>query len=39
MARLTQLHSPIAAWLRDQAFRHMPEDEMRKVTEAMAQGD
>ena len=39
MSRLTQLHSPIAAWLRDQAFTHMPEKEMEKVTLAMAAGE
>ena len=39
MSRLTQLHSPIAAWLRDQAFLHMPEKEMEKVALAMAAGE
>ena len=39
MSRLTQLHSPIAAWLRDQAFAHMPEKEMQKVALAMAAGN
>ena len=39
MSRLTQLHSPIAAWLRDQAFLHMPEKEMEKVALAMAAGN
>ena len=39
MSRLTQLHSPLAAWLRDQAFLHMPEKEMEKVALAMAAGD
>ena len=39
MSRLTQLHSPIAAWLRDQAFSHMPEKEMEKVAVAMAAGE
>ncbi|MDG2304741.1 MAG: FAD-dependent monooxygenase [Candidatus Binatia bacterium] len=39
MARLTQLHSSFAAWLRDQAFLHMPPEEVEKVTEAMASGD
>lgn len=39
MSRLTQLHSPIAAWLRDQAFAHMPEKEMQKVALAMAEGN
>ena len=39
MSRLTQLHSPIAAWLRDQAFTHTPEQEMEKVALAMAAGE
>jgi 2-polyprenyl-6-methoxyphenol hydroxylase-like FAD-dependent oxidoreductase len=39
MSRMTQLHSPIAAWLRDQAFFHMPEKEMEKVALAMASGE
>jgi len=39
MSRLTQLHSPIAVWLRDQAFSHMPEKEMEKVAVAMAAGE
>lgn len=39
MSRLTQLHSPLAAWLRDQAFLHMPEKEMEKVALAMAAGE
>ena len=39
MARLTQLHSSFAAWLRDQAFLHMPEKETEKVTREMASGE
>ena len=39
MSRMTQLHSPFAAWLRDQAFIHMPEKEMEKVALAMAAGE
>lgn len=39
MARLTQLHSPFAAWLRDQAFLHMPEEDTKRVTQEMASGD
>lgn len=38
MSRMTQLHSPFAAWLRDQAFLHMPEKETEKVTREMASG-
>ena len=38
MARMTQLHSPLAAWLRDQAFLHMPAEEIDKVTKEMASG-
>jgi len=38
MARLTQLHSSFAAWLRDQAFRHMPVAETERVTREMASG-
>jgi 2-polyprenyl-6-methoxyphenol hydroxylase-like FAD-dependent oxidoreductase len=39
MARLTQLHSPFAAWLRDQAFLHMPAEDTKRVTQEMASGD
>jgi 2-polyprenyl-6-methoxyphenol hydroxylase-like FAD-dependent oxidoreductase len=39
MATLSQMHSPIATWLRDEAFSHMPEDKMREVAEEMARGD
>jgi FAD-dependent urate hydroxylase len=39
MGRVTQLHSPFAAWLRDQAFLHMPEDDTERVTREMASGD
>jgi 2-polyprenyl-6-methoxyphenol hydroxylase-like FAD-dependent oxidoreductase len=39
MSRLTQLHSPFAAWLRDQAFLHMPAAETEKVTREMASGE
>lgn len=38
MGRLTQLHSSFAAWLRDQAFLHMPPKETEKVTREMAGG-
>jgi hypothetical protein len=33
------MHSPIASWLRDEAFSHMPADKMREVTEEMAKGE
>jgi hypothetical protein len=33
------LHSPIASWLRNEAFVHMPEDKMRAVAEEMAKGE
>jgi 2-polyprenyl-6-methoxyphenol hydroxylase-like FAD-dependent oxidoreductase len=39
MGKLAQLHSPIAAWLRDEAFEHMGDDKMRQVTEEMAKGE
>ena len=38
MARLTQLHSSFAAWLRDQAFLHLPAEETERVTREMASG-
>jgi len=39
MARLTQLHSSFAAWLRDEAFAHMPADQTERVTREMASGE
>ena len=39
MSRLTQLHSPFAAWLRDQAFLHMPAEDTERVTREMASGE
>ena len=39
MSRLTQLHSPIAAWLRDQLFLHIPEKDAERITREMASGD
>jgi len=39
MGKLQQLHSPIACWLRDEAFEHMGADRMRQVTEEMAKGE
>jgi FAD-dependent urate hydroxylase len=39
MGKLAMMHSPIASWLRDEAFSHMPADKMREVTVEMAKGD
>jgi 2-polyprenyl-6-methoxyphenol hydroxylase-like FAD-dependent oxidoreductase len=39
MGRVSQLHSPFAAWLRDQAFLHMPPDQVERVTREMASGE
>jgi FAD-dependent urate hydroxylase len=39
MGKLSMMHSPIASWLRDEAFSHMPADKMREVTVEMAKGD
>jgi 2-polyprenyl-6-methoxyphenol hydroxylase-like FAD-dependent oxidoreductase len=39
MAELSQMHSPLATWLRDEAFSHMPEDKVRRVAEEMARGE
>jgi FAD-dependent urate hydroxylase len=39
MGKLSMLHSPIASWLRDEAFAHTPEDKMRAVAEEMAKGE
>ena len=39
MSRLTQLHSPFAAWVRDQLFTHMSEKDAERVTREMASGD
>jgi 2-polyprenyl-6-methoxyphenol hydroxylase-like FAD-dependent oxidoreductase len=39
MGKLSMMHSPIASWLRDEAFSHMPADKMREVTEEMAKGE
>jgi len=38
MARVATLHSPILAWLRDEAFEHMPADKVEQVAEEMAAG-
>ena len=34
MAKITQVHSPILAWLRDQAFLHIPPEKMKKTIES-----
>jgi len=39
MGKVSMAHSPIATWLRDQAFTHMPPEKMRAVTEEMAKGE
>src|SRR5262245_12358943 len=39
MGRLSMMHSPIATWLRDEAFAHMPEDKMRAVADELARGE
>jgi FAD-dependent urate hydroxylase len=39
MGHLSQMHSPIATWLRDEAFSHMPEDKSRQVAEQLASGE
>jgi len=37
--RTLRAHSPIASWLRDEAFSHMPPDKMKAITEEMAKGE
>ena len=39
MGKLQMMHSPLATWLRDEAFSHAPPDKMKTVAEAMATGD
>jgi hypothetical protein len=39
MAKITQVHSPIFAWLRDQAFLHIPPEKMEQVALEMASGE
>jgi 2-polyprenyl-6-methoxyphenol hydroxylase-like FAD-dependent oxidoreductase len=39
MGKLSQLQSPLASWLRDEAFEHMPPDKMRQVAEELAKGE
>jgi 2-polyprenyl-6-methoxyphenol hydroxylase-like FAD-dependent oxidoreductase len=38
MAKLQMLHSPIAAWLRDEAFSHTPPEKMEEIAKEMASG-
>jgi FAD-dependent urate hydroxylase len=39
MCHVSQMHSPIATWLRDEAFSHMPEDKMRQIAHQIAGGE
>jgi FAD-dependent urate hydroxylase len=39
MGKLSQMHSPLGAWLRDELFEHMGEEQSRKVAEEMAKGE
>jgi 2-polyprenyl-6-methoxyphenol hydroxylase-like FAD-dependent oxidoreductase len=39
MGKLSQMHSPLMCWLRDEAFEHMPPDKSRQVAEEMAKGE
>jgi hypothetical protein len=38
IGKLQHLHSPIACWLRDRAFEHMPAKRARRVVEEIASG-
>jgi hypothetical protein len=38
MGAVAQRHNPIAAWLRDVAFRHMSPEVVERVTREMAAG-
>jgi FAD-dependent urate hydroxylase len=38
MAKMQMVHSPIGAWLRDEAFSHVPPDKMEQIAEEMASG-
>ncbi len=38
MIRVATVHSPFLAWLRDEAFEHMPADKIEQVAEEMAAG-
>ncbi len=38
IGKLQHLHSPIACWLRDRAFEHMPANRARRVIEEIASG-
>jgi 2-polyprenyl-6-methoxyphenol hydroxylase-like FAD-dependent oxidoreductase len=39
MGRVSQLGSPLLAWLRDEGFMHMPPDRIANVAEDMASGE
>lgn len=39
MGRITQLHSPILAWLRDEGMKHTPVDKLEQIAEEMAGGE
>jgi 2-polyprenyl-6-methoxyphenol hydroxylase-like FAD-dependent oxidoreductase len=39
MAKIAQVHSPILAWLRDQAFLHISPEKMEQVALEMASGE
>lgn len=38
LGKLQYLHSPVACWLRDGAFRHMPAGQVERVLEGLAGG-
>lgn len=39
MGKLSQMHSPLGCWLRDELFEHMGEKQTRAVAEEMAKGE
>jgi 2-polyprenyl-6-methoxyphenol hydroxylase-like FAD-dependent oxidoreductase len=39
MGKLSQMHSPLGCWLRDELFEHMGEKQSRAVAEEMAKGE
>ncbi|MGH9277645.1 MAG: FAD-dependent monooxygenase [Acidimicrobiales bacterium] len=39
MGNLAMMHSPVATWLRDEAFSHTPPKKAQAIAEAMAQGE
>jgi 2-polyprenyl-6-methoxyphenol hydroxylase-like FAD-dependent oxidoreductase len=38
IGRLQHLHSPVGRWVRDHAFEHVPQGQLRRITERMARG-